>query len=120
MVQTSNASPPPRARLRQGKSIVIGSVEKLAKGRELRCQAAGRRAEVAVYIDGTPTGPTLLFSSPTELRDGEAVDEGEFTEVLDAYYLNSAWHDGEYTCTVRTIDCLRQNKENETLTFKDL
>ena len=53
--------------------------------------------------------------------DGEGgLDEGELSRVLDAYYVFSPWHDGEYTCLVLTVDCLRQGLEHELMVFKDL
>lgn len=120
MVQTSKASPPPRARLRKGKAIAVGSVEPLSNSHELRCTAKGRRAEVSLYVHEKPAGPKLEYQAPTTLEDGDLIDEGEFTKVLDAYYIHSPWHDGEYTCLVLTIDCLRKSEESELLTFKDL
>ena len=120
MMQTSSAPPPPRDRLRTGRKIAVGSVEKLAGSRVLRCTANGSSAEVALFVGDQAVGSPLTYNAPAVLKDGDLIDEGEFSRVLDAYRINSPWHDGEYTCLVLTVECLRKNQDNELLTFKDL
>ena len=120
-VTTSKASPPPRDRLLKQKLIAIGQVEELAGGRELRCFVDGDRVGVAVFEGGALVGPSLWLDCPPALRvPGQSFDEGEFTRVVDSYYIHSPWHDGEHTTVALTIDSLRHGGEPELLTNKDL
>lgn len=115
-VTTNKADPPPRERLLEGRTIRVGHVEDLPGGGQLRCVVDGDRVVVAVFDGDVAREPIL----GVERGGRDAFDEGELSRVLESYRINSAWHDGEYTCLVLTVDCLRHGREPELLTFKDL
>lgn len=115
-VTTNKANPPPRERLLESRTIRVGDVEDLPGGGQLRCAVDGDRVIVAVFDGEVAREPILHIDRAA----GEVFDEGEFSRVLDSYTINSPWHDGEYTCLVLTVDCLRHGREPKLLTFKDL
>lgn len=118
---TNKADPPPRERLLKNRTIRVGDTEDLPGGGQLRCVVDGDRVVVAVFDGDVARQPILGLSCPAASRvPGHAFDEGEFSRVLDSYTINSPWHDGEYTCLVLTVDCLRRGAKHELLTLKDL
>jgi tetratricopeptide (TPR) repeat protein len=87
--------------------IRIGCVEPLRTG-ELRCYLASGKAHVARFEEGVRRDPVLTAGTEAgDLREGAELDEGLFSQVLDAYEVFSPWHDGEIQYRLLTIDDLR-------------